>query len=128
MSKAQRAMVIVRLGNSTTQSPNSTTPATLIPQLTAMQLFLGIGETSRLNFTWSVESTNQTGGLVFLNLVINGQPLSGQAQIGAASGRNFRLIFELWTFDTTTESFQYGYPVTGGIVGEWLQVWFNTAS
>jgi hypothetical protein len=129
MTVAQFAMVVVRLGNSTTQSPNSTSPAASIPELTAVQLFLGISETSRLNFTWTVQSVNQTGPLVFLNLLINGQQSIGQLQIGATSGRNFRLIFELWTFDTGTESFQYGYPGTAGsTVGEWLEVWFNTST
>jgi hypothetical protein len=129
MNVAQFAMVVVRLGNSTTQTPNSTTPAASVPELIAMQLFLGIGETSKLNFTWTVQSVNQTGGLVFPSLLINGQQTSGQLQIGAASGRNFRLIFELWTFDTGRESFQYGYPgMAGSTVGEWLQVWFNTST
>jgi hypothetical protein len=128
MSTAQDVLVVVRLGNSTTQSPNSTIPTATVPELTAIRTFLGIGETSRLNFSWTITSTNQTGALVFPNLVINGEPITGQLQVGATSGQNFRLIFELWTYDTSTASFQYGYPGTTGNVGEWLQVWFNVAS
>jgi hypothetical protein len=127
MDASQFAMVVVRLANSTTQSPNSTTPAASLPELMAMQRFLGMGETSKFSFTWTVESASQTGNLVFLNVTINGQRTGGQLEIGAASGRNFRLIFELWTFDAATESFQYGYPGMTGTVGEWLQVWFNTS-
>jgi hypothetical protein len=128
MNTAQFAMVVVRLGNSTTQSPNSTTPTPTAPELSATQMFLGIGETSQLSFSWTVQSVYQTGNLVLLNMYINGQSTAGQLQIGAISGRNFRLIFELWTYDITTGSFEYGYPGMNGTVGEWLQVWFNVAS
>lgn len=129
MNAAQFAMVVVRLGNFTTQSPNTTTPAALVPELIAMQLFLGTGETSKLDFSWTVQNVSQTAnGVVFLNLLINGQQTGGQLQIGANGGRNFRLIFELWTFDPSTESFQYGFPGTAGTTGEWLQVWFNTST
>jgi hypothetical protein len=128
MNTAQRVLVVVRLGNSTTQSPNSTIPTETVPELSAMQMFLGTGETSQLSFSWTVQSTNQTGNLVFPNLYINGQSTAGQLQIGAASGRNFRLIFELWTYDISTGSFEYGYPGMNGTVGEWLQVWFNISS
>lgn len=125
MNTAQFAMVIVRLGNLTKQTPNATSPAASLPELSAKQLFIGIGDTSKLSFAWTVQSTNQTGNLVFLNLLINGQSTSGQVQVGAVSGLGFRLIFELWTYDLGTSSFQYGYSGMQGTVGEWLQVWFN---
>jgi hypothetical protein len=128
MNTAQYAMIVVTLGNSTTQSPNSTTPTPAVTELSAMQMFLGIGQTSQLSFSWTVQSANQTGRLVFLNMYINGQSTTGQVQTGAASGHNFRLIFELWTYDINTESFEYGYPGMNGTVGEWLQVWFNVSS
>jgi hypothetical protein len=128
MNTAQYVLVVVRLGNSTTQSPNSTIPTATVPEISTTQTFLGIGDTAQLNFSWTVQSTNQTGNLVFPNIYIDGQPPAGQPQVGATSGRSFRLIFELWTYDTTTGSFEYGYPGMNGTVGEWLQVWFNIST
>jgi hypothetical protein len=128
MTLAQFVRVFVLLGNSSnTLSANSTRPASdTIPELAAMELFLGVGETSKLDFSWTVQSTNETtDGRVSLNLVINGQAVSGQQQVRACGGRNFRLIFELWTLNASTGSFQYGYPGMDGTVGEWVQVWFN---
>ncbi len=125
--REQFIMVIVRIGNSTTFSPNVTSPATLLPELGRLDRFVGDGETSNINFTWTVESTNQTGDLVFLNLQINGQSVSS-APIGSVSGSNFRLIFELWTFDLSSGSFEYGYPGEFAQIGTWLQVWFSTSA
>jgi len=125
--REQFLMVIVRIGNSTTFSPNVTSPATPLPELGRLDRFVGDGETSNINFTWTVESTNQTGDLVFLNLQINGQSLSS-APIGSVLGSNFRLIFELWTFDLSSGSFEYGYPGEFAQIGTWLQVWFSTSA
>ncbi len=125
--REQFIMVIVRIGNSTTFSPNVTSPATPLPELGRIDRFVSDGETSNINFTWTVESTNQTGDLVFLNLRINGQSVSS-APIGSVSGSNFRLIFELWTFDLSSGSFQYGYPGEFAQIGTWLQVWFSTSA
>ncbi|HEX9240136.1 MAG TPA: hypothetical protein VF910_05725 [Candidatus Bathyarchaeia archaeon] len=125
--REQFIMVIVRIGNSTTFSPNVTSPATPLPELGRIDRFVSDGETSNINFTWTVESTNQTGDLVFLNLQINGQSVSS-APIGSVSGSNFRLIFELWTFDLSSGSFEYGYPGEFAQIGTWLQVWFSTSA
>ena len=125
--REQFIMVIVRIGNSTTFSPNVTSPATPLPELGRIDRFVSDGETSNINFTWTVESTNQTGDLVFLNLQINGQSVSS-APIGSVPGSNFRLIFELWTFDLSTGSFEYGYPGEFAQIGTWLQVWFSTSA
>ncbi len=125
--REQFIMVIVRIGNSTTFSPNVTSPATPLPELGRLDRFVSDGETSNINFTWTVESTNQTGDLVFLNLQINGQSVSS-APIGSVSGSNFRLIFELWTFDLSSGSFEYGYPGEFAQIGTWLQVWFSTSA
>ena len=125
-SKEQFIMVIVRIGNSTTSSPNVTSPAATLPQIGRIEQFISDGETSNMRFTWTVESTNQTGDMVFVNLQITGQSVSS-APVGAALGSKFRLIFELWTFDLSSGSFQYGYPGEISQVGTWLQVWFSVS-
>ena len=130
--REQFVAVIVRIGNTTTSSPNVTSPANL-PELGRIERFVNDGETSNINFTWTVESSNQTGNLVLLNLQINGSSVSscqsaGSSCVGAVSGSRFRLIFELWTLDPVSGSFQYGYPGEFSQVGTWLQVWFSVSS
>jgi len=127
MNKEEFVMIITRIGSNSTLSPNATTPSTTLPQLGATEHFINNGETSRINFNWTIESSYQTAGLTYLNVSINGQPTISSAPVGTASGRNFRLIFELWTFDPVSGSFQYGYPGQTSQVGVWLQVWFNAS-
>ena len=124
MNKAEFVLIITRIGSNSTLSANATTPSTTLPQLGAAEHFINDGETSRINFNWTIESSYQTAGLTYLNVSIDGQPTVSSAPVGTPSGRNFRLIFELWTFDPISGSFQYGYPGQTSQVGVWLQVWF----
>ena len=127
MNKAEFVMIITRIGSNSTLTANATNPATTLPQVGATERFVNDGETSRINFNWTVESSYQTAGLTYLNVSFDSQPTISSAPVGTASGRNFRLIFELWTFDAVSGSFQYGYPGQTSQVGVWLQVWFNAA-
>ena len=127
MNKAEFVMIITRIGSNSTLSPNATTPTTTLPQLGATEQFTNDGETSRISFNWTIESSYQVAGLTYLNISIAGQSPISSAPVGTPSGRNFRLIFELWTFDPVSGSFQYGYPGQTSQVGVWLQVWFNAS-
>lgn len=127
MNKAEFVMIITRIGGNSTLGANATTPATTLPQIGATEQFINDGETSRINFNWTVESSYQIAGLTYLDVSIDGQPTVSSAPVGTASGRNFRLIFELWTFDPVSGSFNYGYPGQTSQIGVWLQVWFNAS-
>ena len=127
MNKAEFVMIIVRVGNSSTPTPNATTPSTTLPEIGRTEQFINDGETSRINFTWTIQSSYQPAELTYLNISMNGQSEVSSAPVGTGSGRDFRLIFELWTFDIPSGSFQYGYPGLNSQVGVWLQVWFNAS-
>ena len=127
MNRAEFVLIIARIGNSSTPTPNATTPSTTLPELGRMERFINDGATSRINFTWTIVSTNQNSGLVYLNVSANGQSSFSSAPVGAKPDGFFRLIFELWTFDPVSGSFQYGYPAQTSQVGSWLQVWFKTS-
>jgi hypothetical protein len=127
MNRAEFVMIIARIGNSSTPTPNATTPSTTLPELGRMERFINDGATSRINFTWTIVSSNQNLRLVYLNVSINGQSSLSSAPVGAKPGGFFRLIFELWTFDPISGSFQYGYPAQTSQVGSWLQVWFKAS-
>lgn len=127
MNKAEFVMIITRIGNSSTTAPNATAPSTTLPELGRTDRFINDGATSRINFTWTIFSIYQTAGLTYLNVSINGESSLTSAPVGAKTGGFFRLIFELWTFDPVSGSFQYGYPAQTSQVGSWLQVWFKAS-
>jgi hypothetical protein len=127
MNKPEFVMVITRIGNSTTPTPNATTPSATLPELGRTEQFINDGATTRINFTWTVESRYQNAGFVYLNVSINGQSVLSSAPVATRPGGYFRLFFELWTFDPSSGSFQYGYPGLTSQVGSWLQVWFKAS-
>jgi hypothetical protein len=133
MDSVQYARIVYRLGNDSTPTPASDQPSTVacVSELLAPQrclysdVFIAPGDEADLGFTWSIQSENRTAGPTQLNLLINGRQFS--SPVGAEGGRNFRIIFELWTFDHTSNSFQYGWQGPSSRVGTWLQVWFNAS-
>lgn len=133
MESVQYVRIVYRLGNATTPNPTSIqpSPTSCIIELVAphnclyADTFIPNGNTASLNFTWTILSENQTGAITHLNLSINGRQFS--SPVGASLGRNFRFIFELWTYDFPSNSFQYGWQSPLSRVGPWLQVWFNTS-
>jgi hypothetical protein len=125
MRSIQYVQVIYRLANSTIANPNATTPGSAVPQLGNSSIFIPNGQTAFVNFTWSIVSKSVQGGMIFINMRINGQQVS--PTIGTVGGQRFRFFFELWTYDIASNSFQYGYKGQNSRVGVPLQVWFNAA-
>jgi hypothetical protein len=124
MGSIQYVQVVYRLGNGTSASPNATFSGDTVPQLGNSSIFIPNAKTVILNFTWSITSRTSQGGLIFVNMTINGQKIS--PSVGAIGGQGFRFFFELWTYDVTSNSFQYGYKGQNSRVGVPLQVWFNS--
>jgi len=46
-------------------------------------------------------------------------------QVSALNGHDFRIIFELWTFDPITQHLIFGWRAGGEYKVAWLQIWFN---
>ena len=124
MGSIQYAQIVYRLGNSTSASPNATVSGDAVPQLGNSSIFIPNEQTALMNFTWSIASRISRGGLIFLNMTINGKQVT--TSVGTVGGQRFRFFFELWTFDVASNSFQYGYKVQNSRVGVPLQVWFNS--
>ena len=125
MGSVQYVQVVYRIGNASSTNPNATTPAKSIPQLGNSSIFILKSQTALLNFTWSIDSKNPRGEMIFLNMTVNGARVS--PPVGAVAGQKFRFLFELWTFDVASNSFQYGYKGQNSWVGLPLEVWFNSS-
>ncbi len=125
MGSAQFVMIIARIANSTPTSPTTTTPSALFPNVTTPEVIVGDGETSNIDFNWTLDSTNQTGVFTYLTLSVNGQQ---NIHTQGRSGQGFRWIFELWTYDLSTGTFHYGYGPQSSAEGVWLQIWFKPST
>ncbi len=123
MGVVQFIRILTRVGNLTSALPTTNQPGT-VPTLELEEKFISNGETSRIDFSWRVVSVS-SGETVYPIFEINGQTVL--SSVGAVSGRDFKLIFELWTFDTSSQSFQYGWSDGTSRVGSWLEIGFNVA-
>jgi uncharacterized membrane protein len=125
VGRIQMAEIVVRMGNLTTIQPTATGPANA-PDIEESIVAVPNNENSTVNFDWKIIAVSHPGRLTYLTLEINGKQV--KPPVGAASGQGFRFIFELWTLEEVSGSFQYGYPGDNGRVGNWLMLWFNSAS
>ena len=127
MGSSQFVRVIARISNSTQASPNSTS-SSAGSEIADLNHFVAKADIEYINFTWTLQNVRQIGGTkgptYFLNLTINGEP-TVSPEVGALSGQGFRWIFELWTYDLSSNNFEYGYGPQSSATGTWVQIWFN---
>ncbi len=123
MGTVQFARVIVRLGNLSTTTPTVNESGDA-PVLGVLEKFVATGGTESMNFNWTILKTIKSGQRESVRLSVNGGTPITPPVIGE-NGQDFRLVFELWTYDTGSGSFQYGWRGSSSRVGTWLQVWFN---
>jgi len=123
MGTVQFVKLVFRLGNLTTESATEGSAAASVPQIGSLQLFVADQDTSNVNFTWRILASTPTSPIL-LKIQI-GQNSPFWASVGAVSGHDFRLMFELWTFDASSGLFQYGWKSGSSYVGTPLQIWFD---
>ena len=126
MGNVQLVEVRVKLGNQTINPPDDQqalpSPA---PLVTEFHRFTQDNETWEFPFVWRVTNVGFANNSThILELEINGETFQ-VVDCSAHSGYNFRLIFELWTWDTNAGAFQFGWVTGGEHRVAWLQVWFN---
>jgi uncharacterized membrane protein len=126
MGNVQLVEIRLKLGNETTTSPNDTSNApSSAPELIAFDRFLMNNEAWEFPLVWNISNaTSIDGSTRVLTLQINNETyqISGWS---ASNGYNFRLIFELWTWQTDRNEFEFGWNTNGERQDMWLQVWFN---
>jgi len=127
MSTVQLVSIRIKLGNQTIEPPNSTlgleSPA---PSVMQLEKIIQNNETWQTPFSWSVTNATTTaaGSVRILSLQINNETYQ-ISDWSATSGYNFRIIFELWTWQSDNNAFEFGWNSNSQHQVAWLQVWFN---
>jgi len=129
MGTVQLVSIRVKIGNQTIKPPDDQqaleSPA---PVVTEFMRFIQDNETWEAPFVWSIRDAIPVGGSTrILTLKINNETYQLQ-DCSASKGQNFRLIFELWTWQTDANAFEFGWTANSERRVAWLQVWFNMAS
>jgi len=129
MGSVQYVVIKVKLGNSTIKAPDDVnyipSPA---PALLQFKRALANNETWEFPFTWTIREISINGSVVNpVLLEINGLEVRNN-HVSALNGHNFRIVFELWTFDPQSESLMFGWRTGVEQRVAWLQIWFNATS
>jgi hypothetical protein len=129
MGKMQFVDIVVRLGNQSYTPPNDTTasPSNMF-EVVDFQRFLQNNETWEVPFVWeTLNVTTQNGYTSIIEMQIGNSTYAVQKSASCLISRpcNMRFIFELWTWDTDSDNFQYGWENGNQTVSAWLQLWFT---
>jgi len=129
MGSVQLISIRVKIANQTIKPPDDMqaleSPA---PVVTEYMRFIQDNETWETPLVWSIsDAVSVAGSTRILTLLINNETYQLQ-DCSAINGHNFRLIFELWTYQTHNDTFQFGWVTNSEHRVAWLQVWFNMTS
>ena len=129
MGGVQLIEIRVKLANETVSPPDDVnyTPSSA-PELVTFDQFILDNGTWQFPFEWEISNATLTGGSTrILALEVNNETYR-IADWSAKKGYNFRLIFELWTWQTENSAFIFDFGSNGGHPTAWLQMWFNLTS
>lgn len=126
MGNIQLVEIRLKLGNDTTLAPNDSSYApSSAPDLIAFDRFLVDNETWEFPFVWSItNATSTAGSMRIVTARINNETYQ-IPDWSATNGLNFRIILELWVWQTNTNAFEFGWSSNGERRTAWLQIWFN---
>jgi uncharacterized membrane protein len=129
MGNVQLVELRVKLGNQTIKPPDDQhTQSSPAPLITKFKRFTQDNETWEFPFVWRVTNVRFANNSThILELEINGETFQ-VVDCSARSGYNFRLIFELWTWNLDTAGLEFGWWTTTEHRVAWLQIWFNATA
>lgn len=128
MGETKYVALRIKFLNSTMAAPNSTLCVpSQAPLLYEVQHILLNNETWLFPLNWTLTSVSQDREVVFIkSLDINGEVLS--TNLEAIQGHNFRVVLELWVYDSVSDSFAFGWFSGQQLSCVWNEVWFNATS
>ncbi|MGD0177516.1 MAG: hypothetical protein ABSA50_09870 [Candidatus Bathyarchaeia archaeon] len=125
MGTVQLVSLRIKISNMTIKPPDDKGLESPAPTVTDFAKFLQNNETWEMPFVWSISNATLAGGSTrILNLEINNETYQISDWM-ATNGYNFRLIIELWTWQTDSNAWGFGWNSDGENRTAWLQVWFN---
>lgn len=129
MNGLEYVVVRVKLLNSTLSSPDELkgTPSS-VSEIFEFSRILVDNETWSIPFAWMIMNlTQDRGGLAITGLSINQILMNGNLG-SATSGINFRLVFELWSYDENSGKLSFSWTAAGANQSVWTQIWFNATA
>jgi hypothetical protein len=129
MGSLQYVVVRVKLLNSSLPSPDelSGTPSSVAP-LTEFARVLVNNETWSIPFVWKLLGVSSSAGRVLITGISINQVTLTRDLGKAMSGINYRIVFELWFYDTSTNDLAFSWHAQNSQHSVWTQIWFNVTT
>jgi hypothetical protein len=126
MGTVQLVALQVKLGNQTINPPNDVeaqpSPAPLVAEFWR---FIQDNETWEMPFFWQIVNAETVAGSTRLLEMQIGNETYQVPNLTAVDGNNFRVILELWTWEPSSGTLQFGWLSDHEQRVAWVQVWFN---
>ena len=112
MANVQLVEIRVKLANETISPPDNATPSSA-PELIAFDQFILDNGTRQFPFVWSIiNATTAAGSVHILRIQVNNETYQ-ISNWSANDGYNFRLILELWVWQTNLNMLTFGWNSNG---------------
>jgi uncharacterized membrane protein len=129
MGSVQYVVLRMKLGNSTVKPPDdaSYSPSSA-PILLEFKRVLVDNETWEFPVVWTMREIRVNGSVITpSSFEVNGVPVRNN-DVSALKGYNFRVFFELWSFDSENGAVVFGWRTGVERRVAWLQIWFNATA
>jgi len=123
MGSIQNVSVRVKLLNSTMQAPDDRKhEPSPFPYFMELPVSLSVDETLLIPVSWSVvEASSQEGNVTISGLSVNNQTFN----MSVLSSNRFRMVFELWVYDQSSQQYKFGWDSGKGFYSASLYMWFS---
>ena len=123
MGSIQNVSVRVKLLNSTMQAPDDRKhEPSPFPNFMEFPVSLSVDETLLIPVSWSVvEASSQEGNVTISGLSVNNQTFN----MSVLSSNRFRMVFELWVYDQSSQQYKFGWDSGKGFYSASLYMWFS---
>lgn len=125
MGEVRYVAIRAKLLNSTMTAPNSTScsysPASVVYEVRRVLLD---NEVWVYPFSWNIAEIERFEDITEITQLSVNQNIF-EIRVVAKDGYNFRMVFELWVYDSDLDDFRYGWSSGDELYCAWTQLWFN---
>jgi hypothetical protein len=126
MGQFEYVSIRVKLLNTTMIPPNSTTcEPSPYNELYEVRRFVPNNHTLLYPLAWELNATDDDNHVVAINeLIVNG--VTADANTYSIGGKSFRIVIELWVYETETGEFVFNWSSADEDRCVWNQIWFDS--
>ena len=130
MSKAEYIAIKIKLLNSTQQAPddasNSPSPER---EIISLRQLVAANSTWLVPVNWTIAGTDIQDSYTSIKKVAVNNRTIDDLDIRSSDGRSFRVVIELWKYDSDTRNFTFAWSTSSHEQRSvWNQIWFKVKS